>query len=290
MDKIIKSLAYDKQVRIYVVDGRQTVQMIKEKMNASREVTAALGRMAMATVMIGSMQKMEGRVYIRIEADGLAGKLYADADSNGHVRAYADNPQVEVPANEQGKLDVAAVVGRNGYLHVIKDIGMRDTFTTQTEIISGELGIDFAHYFTVSEQVPSAVGLGVLTDDTVVRQAGGFIAQALPNASDEALDALEANIAQLPSLLGYLKEHSIEELLTYLSNGTAEILEEVAVSYACTCSKERFHQALTALAAEELSEMIAEQKTQELVCHYCNTVYEITATELQLILDRKIGE
>lgn len=289
MDKIIKALAYDKQIRIYVILATDTVQSIKDKMMASREVTAALGRLSMATVMMGSMQKMEGRLYISIDGQGLAGKLYADADSLGNVRAYAQYPQVEVPANTLGKLDVAAVVGNKGIMQVIKDIGMREKITTQTELVNGELGMDFAHYFTVSEQIPSAVGLGVLTDDEQVKVAGGFIAQVLPYTSEETIIELEKKVQELGSLLTYLKTHSIEELVQFLAGNSAEILEEVPVSYQCTCSKERFLQALSALSVDDLQTMVDEQKTEELTCHYCNTVYEIYPLELKEILERKRG-
>lgn len=289
MDKIIKALAYDKQIRIYAIQASDTVQIIKNKMHASREVTAALGRLSMITVMMGSMQKMEGRLYISIDGQGLAGKLYADADSVGNVRAYAQYPQVEVPANDLGKLDVAAVVGNKGIIQVIKDIGMREKITTQTELVSGELGIDFAHYFTTSEQIPSAVGLGVLTDDEKVKVAGGFIAQVLPYTSDETIIELEEKVQALGSLLEYLKEHSIEELIQFLAGNSAEILEEIPVSYQCTCSKARFLQALSALSIDDLQLMVDEGKTEELTCHYCNTVYEIYPEELKEILERKRG-
>lgn len=287
MDKIIKALAFDKTVRIYVTVATETVQEIRNRLQTTREVTAALGRLSMATAMMGAMDSYDARTHVRIDADGLAGKLYADADAYGNVRAYAQYPLVQLPANDKGKLDVAGVVGKNGFLNITKDFGMKEKFTGQTEIVSGELGEDFAHYFTVSQQTPSAVGLGVLTDDVEVKVAGGFIAQLLPGATEEVIVQLEANLKKIPTLLGYLLDHTSEELLSVLASNTEEILEEMPLTYKCTCSKDRFVEAMAALPLADLNEMITDNTGEEVVCHYCNQAYAITVDDIHDIINNK---
>ena len=287
MDKIVKALAFDNTVRIYVAVATETVQEIRNRLQTTREVTAALGRLSIATAMIGAMDSYDARTHVRIDADGLAGKLYADADAYGNVRAYAQYPLVQLPANDKGKLDVAGVVGKNGFLNITKDFGMKEKFTGQTEIVSGELGEDFAHYFTVSQQTPSAVGLGVLTDDVEVKVAGGFIAQLLPGATEEVIVQLEANLKKIPTLLGYLLEHTTEELLSVLASNTEEILEEIPLTYQCTCSKDRFVEAMAALPLTDLNEMITDNTGEEVICHYCNQAFEITVDDIHDIIKNK---
>jgi len=287
MDKIIKTLAFDNTIRIYGITATETVKEIKTRTHATREVTAALGRLAMGTAMLGAMESFDAKIYTKVNGGGPVGTLNADADAYGNVRAYAENPLVQLPANEKGKLDIAGIVGNQGFLYVIKDLGLKDYFTSQTALVSGELGIDFAQYFAESQQTPSAVGLGVLTDDTTVKVAGGFIAQVLPNTPEECIVALEKNIDKIPSILTFLQTHTIEELLHTLADGTEHILEEVPVRFHCECTKERFLDAFATLPRKELLEMIADTHDEEVVCQYCGEKYYITNEELQQILDKK---
>ncbi|MGL5042682.1 MAG: Hsp33 family molecular chaperone HslO [Culicoidibacterales bacterium] len=287
MDRIIKSLAFDKTVRIYAVDATTCVQDIRAKMQTKSEVTVALGRLAMATVMIGAMESYDAKTYVKIDADGLVGKLYADADAYGNVRAYAQYPHVQLPENGQGKLDISQIVGTKGLLYVIKDLAMKESFVGQTEIVSGELGEDFTRYFTSSQQTPATVGLDVLTDDEHVKVAGGFIAQILPGAQEQVIATLEANLAKIPSLLGFLQESSLEKLLEVLSGGTANILEEIPVNYKCTCSKERFLDVLASLPKTELEDMIADDNHEEVICHYCFQKYIISTEDIKSIINIK---
>jgi Disulfide bond chaperones of the HSP33 family len=286
MDRIIKALAFDKSIRIYVADSTETVQEIKKRQQCTREVTAALGRLATATAMIGAMESFQAKTYIKIAGGGPVGLLYADSDAFGHVRAYATNPLVQLPATTKGKLNVGGVVGKQGFMTVIRDLGLKDNFSTQVPLVSGELGEDFAQFFAVSEQIPSAVGLGVLTDDETVKVAGGFIAQVLPDCSDETISALEANINKIPALLPFLQEHSVEELLNVLSNETAEILETMPLSFSCACSKKGFITALSALPKHELANMLETPNDEEIICQYCGQRYLINNKEIEEILTK----
>ena len=286
MDKIIKTFAFNKAIRIYGITATTTVGEIKQRLHASREATAALGRLAMATAMLQALESFDAKIYTKIDGGGPIGVMNADGDAKGNVRAYAQNPHVQLPANAQGKLDVAGVVGNDGYLTVIKDLGLKQYFTSQTALVSGELGIDFAQYFAESQQIPSAVGLGVLTDDEQVKVAGGFIAQVLPNTPNEVIDALEANVAKIPSILNFLQEHTLEELLFELSSGTMEVLEELPVQFHCPCCKERFLDAFATLPREELLEMLETTEDEEVICQYCNERYLITNEELREILNK----
>lgn len=286
MDKIIKTLAFNKTIRIYGISATQTVSEIKRRTHATREVTAALGRLAMGTAMLGAMESFDAKIYTKVDGGGPVGIINADADAYGNVRAYAENPLVQLPANAKGKLDIAGIVGNNGFLYVIKDLGLRDLFTSQTALVSGELGIDFAQYFAESQQTPSAVGLGVLTDDAKVKVAGGFIAQVLPDTPDEHITTLEENIAKIPSILNFLQEHTIYDLLAFLSNDTMEILEEIPVQFHCSCSKERFLDAFATLPKAELQEMLADAHDEEVVCRYCGEKYYISNDDLQQILSQ----
>lgn len=285
MDKIIKAMAYNNAVRIYVADATATVAEIKQRSNSTREVTAAVGRVAIATSLMATMESFDAHIYTRIEGNGPIGKIYADADAYGNVRAFATNPLVQLPANERGKLDVAGVVGTTGFLNVIKDLGLKEMFSSQTEIVSGEIAEDFTHYFANSQQTPSAVGLGVLTDDEQVKQAGGFILQLLPGTPDAVIDEIEQNLAKVPSLLTFLQAHSLTELLDILSNGTATIVEELPMQFQCTCTKERFLEAFASLPRADLEEMLEAMHDEEVICQYCGEKHYITNDEITTILN-----
>lgn len=286
MDKIIKALAFDKNVRLYIAIGTNTIAEIQRRLQSTSEATIALGRLALATSMLGAMESYDAKVYTRIEGKGPIGRMYADADAYGHVRAYAQNPQVVMAADLLEQQGVSGIVGADGFLYVSKDLGLKRNFDTQIELVSGELGEDFAQYFAISQQIPSAVGLGVLMQDGEVRLAAGFIAQVLPDAPMDVMEQLSDNIAQLPSLLTFLQHNDVESLLGVMSNDSAEVIEQLPLQFKCSCSKERFLDALAALPLSEIKEMLEDEQDEEIICQYCHEAYYVTNDDLQLIVQQ----
>ena len=225
---------------------------------------------------------------LQIKADGPLGGITVTADSQGNVKGYVGNPQVLLHANAKGKLDVAKAVGQ-GFLNVIKDMGLKEPYSGQTMLQTGEIAEDLTYYFATSEQVPSSVGLGVLMErDNTVRQAGGFIVQLMPFAQEETIAKLEANLSKITSVTALLDQgDGPEDLLRrLLGNLDLEITDHLPVRFHCSCSKERVEKALISIGSKELQEMIDEGKPVELNCHFCNTNYSFTVEELKKILQK----
>ena len=288
-DYIIRATAANDQIRAFATVTTEMVETAREHHNTSPVATAALGRLLTAGAMMGSMMKGEKDVLtLQIKAGGPLQGITVTADSQGNVKGYVGNPDVCIPANSKGKLDVAGAVGP-GFLTVIKDMGLKEPYSGQVMLQTCEIAEDLTYYFATSEQVPSAVGLGVLMNkNNTVRQAGGFFVQLMPFAEEEVISRLEQNVQKINSVTNLLEEgHTPESLLEKVLEGfDVQINEKMDTRFHCNCSKERVAKALISIGRKELNEMIQEGKPIEMNCHFCNTNYNFTVEELKEILRR----
>ena len=288
-DYIIRATAANDQIRAFAAVTTEMVETAREHHNTSPVATAALGRLLTAGAMMGSMMKGEKDVLtLQIKAGGPLQEITVTADSQGNVKGYVGNPDVCIPANSKGKLDVAGAVGP-GFLTVIKDMGLKEPYSGQVMLQTCEIAEDLTYYFATSEQVPSAVGLGVLMNkNNTVRQAGGFIVQLMPFAEEDVISKLEQNVQKINSVTNLLEEgHTPESLLEKVLEGfDVQINEKMDTRFHCNCSKERVEKALISIGRKELNEMIQEGKPIEMNCHFCNTNYNFTVEELKEILRR----
>lgn len=282
-DYLVRATAADAQVRAFAVTARDTVETARAAHDTSPVMTAALGRLLCAGAMMGSMMKGEADILtLQVQGDGPAGGLTVTADSKGRVKGYAVNPQVILPPNSQGKLDVGGAVGA-GSLRVIKDLGLKEPYVGQTQLQTGEIAEDLTYYFAASEQVPSSVGLGVLMEkNNTVKQAGGFIVQLMPFAEGNVIEKLEANLSCIHSVTKLLEDgNSPEQILGILLEGMdMEILSDMPVEFYCNCSRERVAKALYSIGKKEMDEMIKDGEPIEVKCHFCNTAYRFSVEDL----------
>ncbi len=286
-DYIVRGTAADNQIRVFAATTRNMVEHARQIHNTSPVATAALGRLMTAGAMMGSMMKGEKDILtLQIKASGPINGITVTADSKANVKGYVGNPDVIIPANDKGKLDVAGAVGI-GILNVIKDIGMKEPYVGQTALQTSEIAEDLTYYFATSEQIPSSVGLGVLMNkDNTVRQAGGFIIQVMPFAEDEVITALEnklSTVSSITSMLdaGMTPENILEELFEGLS---LDIMDKVPTAFSCNCSRERVEKALISVGKSEIQSMIDDNEPIEMNCHFCNTKYVFEVEELKKIL------
>ncbi|MBH9968529.1 Hsp33 family molecular chaperone HslO [[Bacillus] enclensis] len=283
-DYLVKALAYNGQVRAYAVKSTDTVGEAQRRHDTWPTASAALGRSISAGVMMGAMLKGENKLTIKVEGGGPIGAIIVDSNAKGEVRGYVSNPHVHFDLNEHGKLDVRRAVGTSGTLSVVKDIGMRDHFSGQVPIVSGELGEDFTYYFVTSEQVPSSVGVGVLVNpDNTILASGGFILQLMPGTDDETITRIEERLSKIPPISkliekGLTPEEVLEEVL---GEGEVKVLETMPVSFQCKCSKDRFANAIISLGENEIQDMIDEEGQAEAKCHFCNETYMFSGKELE---------
>lgn len=287
-DYLIKALAFDGTIRAYAVNSTESVAEAQRRHHVWPTATAALGRTMTAGLMMGAMLKGNDKLTVKVEGNGPAGPIVVDANAKGEVRGYITYPQTHFELNEKGKLDVRRAVGTEGMLTVVKDLGLRDFFTGQVPIVSGEIAEDFTQYFVVSEQVPSAVALGVLVNpDNTVKAAGGFIIQVMPGASDETISQLEKKLANIEPISKQIDRGlSPEEILKeVLGDDQVEILEKMDVSFQCNCSKERFGNAIIGLGEQEIREMIDEDGQAQAECHFCMEKYLYPKEELEGFID-----
>lgn len=292
-DYMIRATAADGQIRAFAATTKEMVETAKNAHNTSPIATAALGRLMTAAAMMGSDLKGEGELLtLRIEGDGPIGGLLVTADGKGDVKGYAFNPDVMLPPNAQGKLDVGGSLGL-GVLSVIKDIGLKEPYVGQTQLVTGEIAEDLTYYFATSEQVPSSVALGVLMNkDNTVRQAGGFIIQLLPGASDEIIDKLEAKLSGISSITSLLDAGKTpEEILTdILGEFGLEILKKMPVQFHCDCERSRVEKAIISIGRKEIQDMIDEGKEIEVNCQFCNKHYKFSVDELGDLLKKATRE
>ena len=287
-DYIVRATAADHQLRAFAVTSRDIVEKAREIHNTSPVATAAIGRLLTAASMMGSMMKGEKDVLtLQIECGGPIGGITVTADSNADVKGYVNNPNVILPPNAQGKLDVSGALGP-GFLNVIKDIGLREPYNGQTHLVSGEIAEDLTYYFATSEQVPSSVGLGVLMDkDNHVRQAGGFIIQVMPDTDDEVIDKLEARLGEVHSVTDMLdKGMTPEDILGYVLDGMdVEILETIPTQYKCNCSVERVSKAIASIGKKDLQERIDDGEPIEVNCQFCGSHYKFDTEQLKTFMN-----
>ena len=283
-DYIVRATAAGGQVRAFAATTRETVEYARKAHNTSPVATAALGRLLTGGLMMGVMMKGDNDVLtLQIQGSGPINGITVTADSHGRVKGYVGNPEVLIHANDKGKLDVAGAIG-TGFLNVIMDMGLKEPYNGQVMLQSSEIAEDLTYYFATSQQVPSAVGLGVLMEhDNTVKQAGGFIVQLMPFAEEKTISQLEKNIAKVNSVTGLLEQgYTPETMLEYLlEDMDMTINDTIDASFYCNCSKERVSRALISVGKKELKSMIDDGKPIELNCHFCNTNYTFSVEEIK---------
>lgn len=286
-DYIVRATAANAQIRAFAITSRALVEEARSIHNLSPVITAALGRLLTAGAMMGSMLKGEqDALTLQIHCDGPVRGLAVTADANANVKGTALEPQVMLPPNALGKLDVGGAVG-NGILSVIKDMGLKEPYVGQTQLQTGEIAEDLTYYFATSEQVPSAVGLGVLMEkDNTVKQAGGFIIQLMPFAEDETINALEEKLKIMDSVTNILDAGNTPEQLLELLLGDLglEINDTIPAQYYCDCSRERVERAIISIGKKDIQEMIDDGKQVEVRCQFCDKLYNFEINELERML------
>ncbi len=287
MGRIVRTISKDASVVCSAIDGKDIVSRIEEIHKTSAVCTAALGRLTLGASLLGfGLKGKDDSITLRMSGGGPTGTLIAVSDSYGNVKSYIQNPVVEIPLNSKGKLDVRGAVGTDGTLSVIKDLGLKEPYSGQIPIVSGEIAEDITSYLATSEQVPSVCALGVLVDtDLTCKLAGGFLIQLLPFAPDEAVDIIEKNIQSMQSVTQMLSEGLTPEdiAMRALDGLEPNVLDDFKVDYICDCSRERVERALVSLGKEQLLELANDEVT-EVKCHFCDKVYNFTASEIKAMI------
>lgn len=287
-DYIVRGMAAGKQLRVFAITARNLVERAREIHQTSPVATAALGRLLAAGSMMGSMMKGERDVLtLQIQCGGPIGGLTVTADHLGRVKGYVREPQVDLPLNAKGKLDVSGALGP-GFLNVIRDIGMKEPYNGQTHLVSGEIAEDLTYYYATSEQIPSSVGLGVLVDQEArVRQAGGFIIQVLPFAEETVIDQLESSLQKVASITDLMEQGmKPEDLLQHLLGDLdLEVTDQMEVQYYCNCSRERVFKAIASIGRKDLEEMAADGEPIEVNCQFCGSHYRFETDDLKQLLN-----
>lgn len=293
MDKIVRALMADDTVKLIAISGRDLCEKARELHGLSRVCTAALGRTLLVTDMMGAQLKGEDhKLTAIVKGGGPAGNIVCTADNRGHVKGYVEQPALELPLGPDGKLDVSMAVGWFGDLTVVRDLGMKEPYVGKCDMVSGEIAEDFAQYFTVSEQQPSMVYLGVRVDphDGHVLAGGGIIVQPLPHCPDEVIDTLTEKAAEVKMLAGMLEEGiELEDALRKIFGGIdINFTESLSPEFRCDCSRERLERVLISLGHDELKDMMEKEKGAELTCHFCNKTYSFTEDELEDLLKEAV--
>lgn len=286
-DYIVRAIAANETVRAFAIRSTDLTAEAREIHRTLPVVTAALGRLLSAGAMMGSMMKGEkDKLTLQMKGDGPIGQMTVTVDSHGNVKGFPANPAVDIPRKYAGKLDVGGAVGR-GLLNVIMDLGLKEPYNGSVEIQTGEIGDDLAYYFTVSEQTPSAVGLGVMVDtDSSVKHAGGFIIQIMPDADEDTIAAIETKMAGAPPVTTMMEEGMAPEdiLNYYLGDLGLVITETQPVRYYCGCSKENVARALATISTQDLEDIINDGEEIEVKCYFCNSAYKYSIAELEDIM------
>ncbi|GHU62606.1 33 kDa chaperonin [Clostridia bacterium] len=287
-DYLVRGVAAEGRIRAFAASTKQLIEEIRVRQKNSPIVTDALGRLLTAGVMMGAMLKEENSILtIKIRGDGPIGGLTVTANAKGEIKGYALNPQPDLTVQTKGKPDVASAVGI-GVLTVIKDMGLKEPYSGSTILISSEIAEDVAYYFAHSEQIPSAVGLGVrVQENQMVDVAGGFIVQVMPGALEEEIAYVESEVAKVHSITQLLKEGMTPEqiLESLLGKLHLEILEKQNLQFKCECSREKIEKVLRQLGKRTLQEMIDEGEMVEVGCDFCNQKYQYDIETIQKICD-----
>ncbi|WP_282458821.1 Hsp33 family molecular chaperone HslO [Ligilactobacillus aviarius] len=290
-DYLVKSLAFDGQIRAYAVDATETVSTAQKLHDTWSAASAALGRSLVGTLLLASASLQgDETMTVKINGNGPVGGIVVDGNANGTVKGYVQNPHVHLPLNDKHKIDVKGAVGTEGFLAVTKDLGLKEPFTGQVPLVSGELGEDFTYYLAKSEQIPSSVGLSVFVNsDSSIETAGGFMIQVMPGAKEETISQIEKRLAEIPMVSEMMRDGKKPEdiLNEILGAENVKVLDKMPVSYHCDCSRERFLGVLTSLPTDQLQEMADEDHGAEAVCHFCGKKYQFTEDELRKIIKVK---
>ncbi|GAE37305.1 Hsp33 family molecular chaperone HslO [Halalkalibacter akibai] len=288
-DYLVKATGFEGKVRAYSLVATDMVNEAVRRQGTWPTASAALGRAMMASTMMATMLKGNSKLTVKIEGQGPIGSIIIDANTKGETRGYVSNPQTHFDLNSQGKLDVARAVGTEGFLSVVKDLGLKEHFTGSVPLVSGELGEDFTYYFASSEQTPSSVGVGVLVNpDNTILAAGGFIIQLMPGADDEVITEIEKRLSTIPPI-SKLVEAGMppEEMLqALLGDDNVKLLDKMPIQFKCRCSRERIESAIISLGGAEIQAMIDEDKGAETTCSFCNEVYQFTEKELEELMEQ----
>lgn len=281
----IKAISKNKLVRVYVIDSTQIVEQARAYHDTTPVCSAALGRVLTAASLMGSTLKAQNEsMTLQFKGDGPAGTIITVSDYMGNVRGYIANPDVDLPLNDIGKLDVSGAVGKNGYINVIKDLGLREPYVSQISIVSGEIAEDISNYYVVSEQTPTVCALGVLVDtDWSIKAAGGYIIQLMPGADEEIIKTIEGQLLTIYPISKMIDEKfTLEEILFELLGPLEyEIVEKSNKAYECKCSRERMERAIISLGKEEIVKMIDENEPVDISCQFCNKTYHFDLSELK---------
>ena len=286
-DYLVKSLACDGHLRAYAIDATETIREAQKRQDTWSAASAALGRSMIGTLLLAtSSLKGDEKMTVKINGNGPVGGIVIDGNSKGTVKGYVQNPHVHLPLNDKGKIDVKGAVGTEGFLAVTKDYGLKEPFTGQVPLVSGEIAEDFTYYLAKSEQIPSSVGLSVFVNsDNTIGTAGGFMIQVMPGCPDEILDKLEHTLQTIaPTSTMMQNGLKPEDILKRLfDEDELEILEKMPVSFECDCSKERFAEAMASLPKKDIDEMIEKDHGATAICHFCCDEYHFTEDELREI-------
>lgn len=289
-DYIVRATAAQGTIRAFATSTTELVDKATKVHGLSPIATAALGRTLTAAGMMSRMLKGENdKLTIQIKGDGPLGGIVVTSDSSANVKGYVYNPNVDLPLNERGKLDIRTAVGY-GYINVIKDMGLKKPYIGFSDLVSGEIADDLTYYFATSEQVPSTVALGVLVDANGVRSAGGFIIQLMPGADEDTIEKLENRLIGFPPVSKLLSQGTTpEEILEMLLDEMdPKIIEKVPCKFECNCSKERMERNLLSIGKNDLLEILEDGQGAELQCHFCNTKYNFTHQDIEkLIIESK---
>lgn len=282
---ITRALTSDGSVRILFTDTTSTVSKAMEIHNTSKTCTAVLGRALTAASLMGSLLKdKDNSLTLQFKGDGPAGTVVCVSDYKGNVRGYIQNPEIELLPNSKGKLDVGGAVGRNGYLYVIKDMGLAEPYNGFSPLVSGEIGDDITEYFASSEQTPSVCALGVrVSNDRQVIAAGGFLVQVMPGADNDVITAIENNLKMISSVSALIEQNkTAEEIIDMVFHGIPyELFDEFDSDYLCTCSREKYLKALSSLPEADLEELRSTDEPIETQCRFCNSVYTFDIEEIE---------
>ena len=286
-DYIVRAIAAGGQIRAFAATTKDTVEKARQLHNTSPIATVALGRLLTGGVMMGVTMKNDSDILtVQIKGNGPIGAMTVTADPKGNVKGFVANPEVMLPLKD-GRLDIAGAVGI-GVLSVIKDIGLKEPYVGDTILITSEIADDLTYYYATSEQIPSSVGLGVLMDkDNTVEQAGGFIIQLMPDATEDVIDTPEKRIKEIKSVTHMLENGMTpEKILEYILGGMElEILDTIPTQFYCNCSKERVSKAVMSIGVKDLKEMVDDNKPIEVNCHFCNSHYTFSPQELGQMLE-----